>query len=167
MPDNFSCRHERIEGFSYDLDMKTRKQNRKKQTNEKRAIWMVYRTDTNARGFWSVKRTLRWKNFMPEELSRNQSILRFDVIPQHDWPINQCLLLIRIFSDGKVKRPFFYLFIYGLIKQITNTYRNHNQGHTKISPSGEVWTETAQNWNKSFTHFKHRIPERLADSFVH
>ena len=38
MPDNFSCRHERIEGFSYDLDMKTRKQNRKKQTNEKRAI---------------------------------------------------------------------------------------------------------------------------------
>ena len=34
--------------------------------------------DTNARGFWLVKRTLGYKNFVPEELSRNQSILRFD-----------------------------------------------------------------------------------------
>ena len=29
-------------------------------------IWSVYRTDTNARGFSLVKRTLRLKNFMPE-----------------------------------------------------------------------------------------------------
>ena len=33
-----------------------------------RAIWLVYRTDTNARGFWLVKRTLEWKNFMPENV---------------------------------------------------------------------------------------------------
>ena len=54
-----------LERFSYDLEMKTREQNR----NNKRvrtAIWLVYRTDTNARGFWLVKRTLGWKNFMPE-----------------------------------------------------------------------------------------------------
>ena len=38
----------------------------KQQTNANRAIWLVYRTDTNARGFWLVKRTLGWKNFMPE-----------------------------------------------------------------------------------------------------
>ena len=38
----------------------------KQQTNGKRAIWLVYRTDTNARGFWLFKRTLGWKNFMPE-----------------------------------------------------------------------------------------------------
>ena len=38
----------------------------KQQTNGNRAIWLVYRTDTNARGFWLVKRTLGWKNFMPE-----------------------------------------------------------------------------------------------------
>ena len=37
-----------------------------KQTNGNTAIWLVYRTDTNARGFWLVKRTLGWKNFMPE-----------------------------------------------------------------------------------------------------
>ena len=38
----------------------------KQQTNGNRAIWLVYRTDTNARGFWLVKRTLGWKNFVPE-----------------------------------------------------------------------------------------------------
>ena len=61
--------------------------------------WLVYRTDTNARGFWLVK--------------------------QHDWPIEQCLLHIRIFFGGKTKRPCFDLFIHWLIKQITNTYGNH------------------------------------------
>ena len=55
-----------IERFSYDLEMKTREQNGSKQTNRNRAIWLVYRTDTNTRGFWLVKRTLGWKNFMPE-----------------------------------------------------------------------------------------------------
>ena len=36
------------------------------QTNGNRAIWLVYRTDTDAGGFWLVKRTLAWKNFMLE-----------------------------------------------------------------------------------------------------
>ena len=62
---------------------------------------------------------------MPEELSRTQSILRFDIILQHDWPIEQCLLHIRVFFGGKTKSPCFDLFIHWLIKQITNTYRNH------------------------------------------
>ena len=93
----------------------------KQQTNGNTAIWLVYRTDTNAPGFWLVKRTLGWKNFMPEELSRN----RFDVILQHDWSIEQCLLHIRVFFGGKTKSPCFVLFIHWLIKQITNTYWNH------------------------------------------
>ena len=46
--------------------MKTREQNGSKQTNGNRAIWLVYRTDTNTLGFWLVKRTLGWKNFKPE-----------------------------------------------------------------------------------------------------
>ena len=93
----------------------------KQQTNGNKAIWLVYRTDTNAPGFWLVKRTLGWKNFMPEELSRN----RFDVILQHDWSIEKCLLHIRIFFGGKTKSPSFVLFNHWLIKQIRNTYRNH------------------------------------------
>ena len=58
---------------------------------------------------------------MPEELSRN----RFDVILQHDWSIEQCLLHVRVFIGGKMKSPCFVLFIHCLIKQITNTYGNH------------------------------------------
>ena len=34
----------------------------KQQTNGNRAIWLVHRTDTKARGFWLVKRTFGWKN---------------------------------------------------------------------------------------------------------
>ena len=108
-----------IARFSYDLEMKTCEQNRNW------AIWLVCRRDTNACGFWLVKQTVRWKNFMPKELSRNQPILRFDVILQHDWLIEQCLLHIRVFFGGKTKSPCFDLFIHWLIKQITNTYWNH------------------------------------------
>ena len=65
------------------------------------------------------------KRLHARDLSRNQSMLRFDVILQHDWPIEQCLLHIRVFFGGKTKSPCFDLSIHWLIKQITNTYRNH------------------------------------------
>ena len=58
---------------------------------------------------------------MPEELARNC----FDVILQHDWSIEQCLLHIRVFFGGKTKSPCFVLSIHWLIKQITNTYGNY------------------------------------------
>ena len=90
----------------------------KQQTNGNRAIGLVYRTNTNACGFWLVERTFGWRNLYAQEL-------RFDVILQHDWPIEQCLLHIRVFFGGKTKRPCFDLFIYWLIKQITNAYRNY------------------------------------------
>ena len=94
---------------------------KKQKKNGNSAIWLVYWTDTNAPSFWLVKGTLGWKNFLSEELSRN----RFDVILQHDWSIEQCLLHIRVFFGGKTKSPCSVLFIHWLIKQITNTYRNH------------------------------------------
>ena len=62
------------------------------------------------------------KKLHARELSRNQPILRFDVILQHDWPIEQCLLHIRVFFGGKTKSPCVDLFIHWLIKQITNTH---------------------------------------------
>ena len=88
---------------------------------------MVYRTDTNARGFW-----FREKKRHAREFSRNQSILRFDVILQHDWPIERCLFHIRVFSGGKTKRPCFDLFIHWLIKPKTNTYKTIFQGHMLV-----------------------------------
>ena len=91
----------------------------KQQTNESRAIWLVYRTDSKGRGFRLVKR--RVKKLHARELSRNQPILWFDVMQQQDLPIEQCLLHIRVFFGRKTKRPCFNLFIHWLIKQITNT----------------------------------------------
>ena len=64
---------------------------------------------------------------MPEELSRNQSILRFDVILQHDWPPEQCLLHIRVFLSWKTKSSCFDLFSHSLIKQITNTHQTKTE----------------------------------------
>ena len=106
--------------ISYDLEMKTREQNKNnKRTEIKRFDWFIERIQTP--GFWLVKRMLGWINFMPKKLSGN----RFDVILQHDWSIEQCLLHIRVFFGGKTKSPCFVLFIHWLIKQITNTYGNH------------------------------------------
>ena len=41
---------------------------------------------------------------------RNQPILRFDVMLQHDWPIEQCLLHIRVFFDGENEEAMFWSF---------------------------------------------------------
>ena len=72
------------------------------------------------------------KKLHAREHSRNQPIPCFDFILQHDWPIEQRLLHIRVFFGGKTKSTFSDLFIHWLIKQITNTYRNIFQGRTKI-----------------------------------
>ena len=88
----------------------------KQQKNGNSAIGLVYRTDS--RGFWLVERTFGWKNLYAQEL-------RFDVILQRDWPIEQCILHIRVFFGGKTKKSCFDLFIYWQIKQITNAYRNY------------------------------------------
>ena len=55
--------HRAIFSWSWNENARTKQ---KQQTNGNRAIWLAYRTDTNTRGFWLVKRTLGWKNFMPK-----------------------------------------------------------------------------------------------------
>ena len=108
------------------MTLKWKRANKTETTNNRnRAIWLVYQTDTNTHGFWLVKWILGWRNFTPKELSRIQSILCFGFILQHDWLIEQCLLQVRVFFGGKTKRPWFDLFIHWLIRQTTNTYRNH------------------------------------------
>ena len=83
------------------------------------------------------------KKLHARELSRNQSILRFDVILQDDWPIEQCLLPIRVFFGG-------FLFIHWLIKRVTNTYRNHfsrsyeNRSIIKVKRSIECFHSRGQ-----------------------
>ena len=75
----------------------------KQQTNWNRAIFLVYRTDTNPRFFWLVERTLGGKKFMPENCPEINRILRYDVILQHDWPIEQCLLQIGVQQRQRIK----------------------------------------------------------------
>ena len=73
-----------------------------------------------------------------KKLHANQSKLRFDVMLQHDWPIEQCLLHIRVFFGGKTKSPCFDLFRYPLadsVKANNEHLANIFQGHTKISLS--------------------------------
>ena len=94
--------------------MKTREQNRNnKRTKIERFDWFI---EGVAFG-WLSERSYRVKKLHALELSRNQSILRFDVILQHDWPIEQCLLHIRVFFGEKTKSSCFDLFIHWLIKQ--------------------------------------------------
>ena len=80
MPDNVSCRHERIEGFSYDLDMKTRKQNRKnKRTKKERFEWFIERIQTRVAFGWLSERsggkTSCPKNFL--EISRYFALMSY------------------------------------------------------------------------------------------
>ena len=94
-----------IQQFSYfRMTLKWKRANKTETTNERKQSDLVRLSNGYKRAwFWLVKQTLGWKNFMPEELSRNQSILRFDVIPQHDWPIEQCLLHTEIFFGRKTR----------------------------------------------------------------
>ena len=55
-----------LERFSYDLELKTREQNRNnKRTQIERFDWFVERLQTRVAFGWFV-RTLGWKIFMPE-----------------------------------------------------------------------------------------------------
>ena len=105
--------------------MKTREQKRKnKRTDIEQYDWFVERTQTLV-AFDRLSEHSGEKTSHARELSRNQSILRFDVMLQHHWPIEKCLPHIRVFFGGKTKSPCFDPFIHWLIKQITNTFRNH------------------------------------------
>ena len=95
-----------IERFLYDLEMKTREQNRNNKGMEiERFDWFIERIQTRVAFGWLSERSR--KKIHARELSRSQWILRFDVILQHDWPIEQCLLHIRVFYGGKTKRSMF------------------------------------------------------------
>ena len=86
-------------------------------------------------GCWA---NARLNKLYARELSRNQPILRFNVILQHDWLIEQCLLHIRVFFGWKTKSLCLDILIHWLIKQITNISScehlpNIFQGLTKIA----------------------------------
>ena len=81
--------------------MKTRKQNgNNKRTEIERFDWPFEWKQTRVAFGWLSERSGK-KKLHALELSRIQVILRFDVILQHDWPMEQCLLHVRVFFGGK------------------------------------------------------------------
>ena len=141
-----------LERFSYDLKMTTREQNRhKKRTEIERYDWFIERIQTRV-AFGLVKRKsneLGWKKLHVRELSRNQPILRFDVILQHNWSIEQCLLHIRVSFGVKTKIPCLDLFIDWLINQKRNTYRNYHFSRSWENRSNKEMTNKRGNHNIS------------------
>ena len=134
-----------IERFSYDFELKTREQNRSnKRTKIERFDWFLKRIQTRVAFGWLSERS--GEKIHARELSTNQPILCFAVILQHDWPIEQCLLYLRVFFGGKTKWPCFDLFIHWLLKQLTNTHRNHlsrsyeNRSNWAISDCANCWS---------------------------
>ena len=100
----------------------------KQQTKGNRAIWLVYRTNTNARGFWLVKRTLGWKNSMPEDMPENfLEINRYFALTSYCNTIGQSNNSFSIlwFSLAEKQRVHVWSFYPLADITITNTYRNY------------------------------------------
>ena len=115
--------------------MKTREENRNnKRTERERFDWFIERLQTRVAFGWLSELSGKKTSCPKKLISKNQPILRFDVILQHDWPIEQC-----VFFGGKTKSPCFDLFINWLIKQITNRRtETFFQGNAKIALSSKV-----------------------------
>ena len=91
----------------------------KQQTNGDRAIWLFYRTDTNAPCFWLVKLTLGWKNFVPEN---SLEINQYFALTSYCNTIGQSNNAFSILGFSLAGKRRGYILIFS---SITNTYRNH------------------------------------------
>ena len=125
-----------------------------KRTEKERFDWFIERIQTREAFSWLNERSGE-KKLHAQELSRNQSMLRLDVILQRDWPIKQCLLHISVFFGGKTKRPCFDLLIHWLIRQITSTYRND---FSRSYESRSILTAHEQGSPRNY-----RVPQRTTN----
>ena len=112
----------------------------KQQTSENRAIWFVCRTDTNARGFGWLSKRLAEKTSCPKnflEINRYFALTSYrNTIGQSD----NAFFILRFSLAGK-RGVYVWSFIHWVIKQITNSYRNHfsrSYENRSIPPRGVV-----------------------------
>ena len=83
--------------------MKTRERNKSnKRTEIERFVWFIERIRTLVSFGWLSER-LGEKKFVPENCPEINRILRYDVILQHDWAIEQCLLQIGVQQRQRIK----------------------------------------------------------------
>ena len=127
--------------------MKTCEENRNnKRTEIERFDWFIERTQTRVAFGWLSKRSGE-KTSSPRTFykSIDTSLWRHAAIR---LAIKQYLLHITVFFGGKTNSPFSDLFIHWLIKQITNTYRNHFSRSYENRYINVSWELTA--WAPSF-----------------
>ena len=113
-----------IERFSYVLEVKTRKQNKhSKRTGIGRFDWFIEQMQTRVVFGWLSERSGE-KTSCPKDFL---AINRYFALTSYCNTIGQSNNAFSIlgFFGRKTKSPCFDLFIHWLIKQITNTYRNH------------------------------------------
>ena len=113
--------------------MKTREKNRNnKRTETERFDWFIKRIQTRvAESFLEINRYFAMTSY-GNTIDQSNNAFSISTSSPGLFRGRSCLH-IRVFFGGKTKRPRFDLFIHWLIKQITNTYENHFQVHTKIS----------------------------------
>ena len=116
-----SSRHRVIERFLFDLEMKTREQNRNNNLTEiERFDWFIERTQTRAAFGWLSEHSCE-KASCPW--------IFYEWIDTSLWRhtatrlANQCLLHIRVFFGGKSKSLFWSF--HPLADKTKNTYGNH------------------------------------------
>ena len=138
--------HKSIFSWPWNENSRTKQ---KQQTNGNRAIWLVYRRGTNARGFGWLSERSGEKTSCP-----NHWILRFDAILQHDWSIEQWLLHFRV---------FFGLWSFHPLADKNNWWTRTEtifQGHTKIALQSNLSLRTPlSNTDTSLLRIVRLVPE--------
>ena len=127
--------------FSYEIEMKTRKQTRKNKWTETERFDCFIGQIQTVRCFWLVKRTFGWKNVMPGnflEINQSFALTSYcNTIGQ----LNNAFFILGFSLVGN--RRVHVLFIHWLIKQITLT-ETIFQGHTKIDLTMEPHSQTKE-----------------------
>ena len=84
------------------MSLKWKRTNKTETTNERKESDLSGLSNGYKRAWLLLgQANARVKKRQARELSRNQPILCFHVILQHDYPIEQCLLYLRVFLSGK------------------------------------------------------------------
>ena len=114
-----------LERFSYDLELKTHKQNRNnKRTEIEEFDWFIKRIQTHVAFGWLSKCSSE-KTSLPRTFQKSIELLRFDIILQPAATRLANRTTPSPYQGWKMKSPCIDLVTHWLIKQIMNTYQNH------------------------------------------
>ena len=118
--------------FVWPWNENARKNRNNKRTETERFDWFIKRIQTRvAENFLEINRYFAMTSY-GNTIDQSNNAFSISTSSPGLFRGRGCLH-IRVFFGGKTKRLRFDLFIHWLIKQITNTYENHFQVHTKIS----------------------------------